>query len=150
MKNRLISSFLVISSLWGALSLGGCATTKYLETKTVNFRCDSKFNDGLILPVDVVFVPKGESIETVTSVSPDEWFDSKARDEWPNRQGMSFRADETRKTIEVELEKPKSTIAMVIIADYRDIKDSKPQIIVFDTDAKEEEDVFITINGLLH
>ena len=143
------------ASCWAAVCLGAllcaaCGGTKELLTKNVSFRCDSKFNDGFILPVDIVYIPDGEKVDTVAGVSPDEWFDSPVREEWPSIESMSFRESEVRNTIKVKLKKPAKTIAMVVIADYRGIDNSKAQMIVFDDKAKEHEDIFITINGLLH
>ena len=127
-----------------------CSSTKFLVTKSVNFRCDSKFNDGFILPVDIVYIPKGESLDTVTGVSPDEWFDSPVREEWPAVQRLSFRESDLRATTKVELKKDKNTVAMVVIADYRGLNNQKAQMIILGEDAKENEDIFVTINGLLH
>jgi hypothetical protein len=127
-----------------------CSSTKLLMTKSVNFRCDSNFNDGFILPVDIVYISKGEKIDTITGISPDEWFDSPVREEWPHLQSLSFRESDLRATTKIELKKTKQTIAMVIIADYRGLDKQKAQMIIFDANSKEHEDIFITINGLLH
>ena len=127
-----------------------CSSTKFLVTKSVNFHCDSKFNDGFILPVDIVYIPQGEALDTVIGVSPDEWFDSPVREEWPAVQSLSFRESDLRATKKVELKKDNNTVAMVVIADYRGLNKQKAQMIVFGEDSKENEDIFVTINGLLH
>ena len=132
------------------ISVASCSSTKLLPTKSLNFRCDSKFNDGFILPVDIVYIPKGEKLDTITGVSPDEWFDSQVRDEWPYLQSLSFRESDLRATKKIELKKAKDTVAMVVIADYRGLDNQKAQMIVLNETAKEHEDIFITINGLLH
>jgi hypothetical protein len=136
----------------GLLALStACSSTQLLSTKQVNFRCDSKFNDGLLLPVDIVYIPEGEKLDTITGVSPDEWFDSQVRADWPYIQSLSFRESEVRNTVEVILKKAKQTVGMVVIADYRGLNDTKAQMIVFNAEeSKENEDIFITINGLLH
>lgn len=124
---------------------------KFMDTTTIHFRCDSSFNDGLILPVDLVYVTEGQTVEAVTEVSPDEWFDSESRAGWETKQSLSLKASETRKTVTVDLEKPENTIALVVIADYQNIGNEKSQSITFDAEnAEDEEDVFVTINGLLH
>ena len=143
--------FLLLIVFSGALICAACSSTPLLMTKQVKFRCDSKFNDGLLLPVDIVFVPEGEKIDTIAGVAPDEWFDSEVRSDWPYIQSFSFRESDVRNTIEVKLKKAKQTIAMIVIADYRGLDGAKSQMIVFKgEDSKEHEDIFITINGLLH
>lgn len=153
MRNRALSPkktwvWLLLSAV--VLFSTACGGTQLLETKTVNFRCDSEFNEGLLLPVDLVFIPDGEKVDAVTGVSPDEWFDSDTRENWSARQTMSLSATNERNTIKVVLKKPGNTVALVIIADYRNLEKSKAQVIVLDSKAKENEDIFITSNGLLH
>ena len=50
----------------------------------------------------------------------------------------------------IELKKTKQTVAMVVIANYRGLDKQKAQMIVLSEDSKEHEDIFITINGILH
>lgn len=149
---RLSLRYIVFLGLLGALlACSACSSTSLLMTKQVKFRCDSKFNDGLLLPVDIVFIPEGEKLDTIAGVAPDEWFDSEVRADWPYIQSFSFRESEVRNTIEIKLKKAKNSIAMVVVADYRGLEDTKSQMIVFKgEDSKENEDIFITINGLLH
>lgn len=128
----------------------GCAGNQLLKTNNVKFRCDSAFNEGLRLPVDLVYVPQGESVDTVTQVSPDEWFDSEARAQWQLKQSISIRETGERNDVEVKLNKPAQTAALVIIVDYADIKVAETQIIVLDVGAKENEDIFVTVDGILH
>lgn len=128
----------------------GCAGSPLLKTNNIKFRCDSAFNDGLRLPVDLVYVPQGESVDTVTQVSPDEWFDSEARAQWQLKQSLSLRETGERNDVEVKLNKPAQTAALVIIVDYADIKVAETQIIVLDVGAKENEDIFVTVDGILH
>lgn len=127
-----------------------CSSSKLLMTKTLNFRCDSNFNDGFILPVDIVYIPEGESADAINGISPDDWFDSKVRDEWPYTQTLSFIENNVRSTVKIELKKAQKTTKMLVIADYRGLSDSKTQLITFTADSKENENIFITINGLLH
>ena len=135
----------------GALLFSACAGTKKLETTAVNFRCDSEFNEGLILPVDLVFISEGETVDAITGVSPNDWFDSEIREKWSHKQSMSLKSSRTRKTVKVTLKKPKDTVALVIIANYRNIDSESSELIILDAkDAEEREDVFITLNGLLH
>jgi len=150
-KVSLFKKCLVIGAVMViALYFSACGSA-YLKTETVHFRCDSNFNDGLILPVDVVYVTEGQTVEAVTEVSPDDWFDSPAREQWESKQSLSLKASEVRKTVKVQLEKPEDTIAFVVVADYQSVGAEKSQSITFDAEnAEDEEDVFVTINGLLH
>ncbi len=132
------------------LFCAACSSSKPLITKNLIFRCDSNFNDGFILPVDIVYIPDGEKEDAIIGVSPDNWFESQEREEWPYLQTVSFSENNVRSTIKVELKPPPRTTKMIVIADYRGLTDLKTQAIVFTKDAKENEDIFITINGLLH
>ena len=127
-----------------------CSGTPLLKTKTIRFRCDSQFNEGLRLPVDIVFVPEGESVDTITKTSPDDWFDSEQRDQWQFKQSLSLLENGQRNDVEIKLKKPVRTIGLVVMADYREIKNAEQQIVVLDTGAKENEDVFVTVEGILH
>jgi hypothetical protein len=140
----------LIVLFFGTAFCSACSSTKPLLTTSINFRCDSNYNDGFILPLDIVYISDGEKIDTVTAVSPDEWFDSKVREEWPNVETLSFTETGVRNTLKVELKKTKQTVKAIIIADYRSLTDAKTQTVVLDAESKENEDVFITINGLLH
>lgn len=127
-----------------------CGGTPLLKTHTVKFRCDSKFNEGLRLPVDLVYIPEGESVDTITGVSPDVWFDSEERDQWQFKQSISLREKDARNDVQIKLKKPAKTIGLVIMADYREIKNAEQQIVILDTGAKENEDIFVTVEGILH
>jgi hypothetical protein len=143
--------FLSYLLLFVILSLcAACSSTKPLLTTSINFRSDSNYNDGFILPMDIVYIPDGEKADTITAVSPDEWFDSKVREDWPYIQSLSFRESGVRSTTKIDLKKAKEMIKAVIIADYRNLSDVKTQTVILDAESKENEDVFITINGLLH
>ena len=141
-----------IGALIGLLAAISCAcgSTPVLKTTTVKFRCDSQFNSGLRLPVDLVFIPEGERVDTITKVAPDEWFDSDQREQWQFKQSLSLVENGERNDVEIKLTKPARTIGLVIMADFLEIKEAKQQIIILDTGAKENEDVFVTINGILH
>lgn len=141
---------------FGALAVlpllaSACAGTKQIKTDTIHFRCDSDFNEGLMLPVDLVYVSDPETMGTITAISPDEWFDSPTREQWPHKQSMSLSSSNIRKTVDVRLEKPKKAVAIVIVADYRSIVVPQTQQVILEAKkAEEDEDVFVTINGLLH
>lgn len=120
-----------------------------LKTRTVLLRCDSTYNQGYLLPIDLVFVPEGEDLAGVTEVGPDDWFDSDKRAQWPFRQSVSLLPGE-RRTITVDLRRPARPVALVIFADYIDLQSPKGQMVVLDTGAAETENIFVTVEGLLH
>lgn len=128
----------------------GCAKTPLLKTTTVIFRCDSAFNQGLRLPVDLIYVPEGESIKSVTSVAPDSWFDAEEREQWQFKQSLSLIETGERRDVTVQLERPSRTVALVVYVDYKDNRTAKGQVVVFDEAAKETENVFVTSGGILH
>ncbi len=134
-----------------ALLLPNCKPPQepVLKTKKLILRADSAFNDGYRLPVDLVFIREGEAPDTVTGIGPDDWFDSDDRDKWAFKQSLSLIHGE-RKTVVIHLKRPSNAVAMVIVADYKPLKDAKGQVVVLAADAAEVENVFITIDGLLH
>jgi hypothetical protein len=137
--------------LLAMLSTGtACSSTKLLLTTDLSIRADSKFNDGFILPVDIVYIPKDETPDTILGISPDDWFDSPERENWPHIQTLSFRETDLRETTKITLKKAKETTAMIVIADYRGLSGPKGQMVLFDAESKEHEDIFITSNGLHH
>lgn len=144
---RTIAGVIIICSIIFSCA---CSSTPLLKTTTIKFRCDSQFNEGLRLPVDVVFVPEGESVDTITKVSPDEWFDSDEREQWQFKQSLSLIENGERNDVVIKLTKPVRTIGLIIMADYRDIKVAEQQIVILDTGAKPNEDIFVTVDGILH
>ncbi|MBN2717191.1 MAG: hypothetical protein JXX14_15165 [Deltaproteobacteria bacterium] len=95
-------------------------------------------------------MPDGESVDAITKVSPDDWFDSDEREQWQFKQSLSLIDEGERKDVEIKLKKPVRTIGLIIMADYREIKVAEQQIVVLDTGAKINEDIFVTVDGILH
>ena len=100
--------------------------------------------------MDIVYIPEGEKEDTILGVSPDEWFDSDVRNDWPYVQTLSFRESDVRATTKIDLKKVANTMKIIIFADYRSLSDGKTQMVVLGPESKENENIFITINGLLH
>lgn len=149
MKQRQLFSIVLIFTI--AL-IAGCQkapSIALVDTTTLIIRCDSEFNDDMRLPIELVYVPIEESIGPITEVGADEWFDSDKRDQWAYKQSLSLVPGEKKKFI-VPLDRPSQTVAVIIIADYKDIKDAKGQVVVLNSDAKIQENIFVTANGLLH
>jgi hypothetical protein len=143
--------WLLVSGMIAVATTGaGCAKAPLLKTHTVIFRCDSAFNGGLRLPVDLVYVPEGENVKSITSVAPDSWFDSEVREQWQFKQSLSLVESDERRDVTVRLDKPSRTIALVVYVDYKDHHTTKGQVVVFDASAKETENVFVTATGILH
>jgi predicted component of type VI protein secretion system len=135
-----------------ALIVAACQSTPpipTLKTRTLMLHCDREYNDGYLLPVDLVFIPNGEDMNTITEIGPDDWFDSDKRDQWAFRQSVSLLPGE-RRTVAVDLRRPAQPVAMVIFANFINLGSPKGQMVVFDTGAAETENVFVTVDGLLH
>lgn len=135
-----------------ALLVAACQSTPpipTLKTRTVMLRCDREYNEGYLLPVDLVFIPNGDDMNAITEIGPDDWFDSDKRGQWAFRQSVSLLPGE-RQTVVVDLQRPAQPVAMVIFADYINLNSPKGQMVVFDTGAAETENVFVTVDGLLH
>jgi hypothetical protein len=145
--------FLIIISAAALLTLfSACQTVSLhpqIKTKTIILHCEGDFNSGMRLPVELVFIPFNEKIDTVMKIGPDAWFDSDKRGQWPYRQSLSLAAGEKRR-VEVPLKYFKNMIAVVVFADYFALHEPKGQAVVIDAEGAKKENIFVTAGGLLH
>jgi|Deesub1362A_J573_1020465.scaffolds.fasta_scaffold10169_1 hypothetical protein len=64
---------------------------KIMRTKRILFYLDRRFNQGQLLPVDIVFITPKSTPQQVLAIGADRWFQQHKRDAWPFKQSLSFR-----------------------------------------------------------
>lgn len=85
------------------------------ETKAILFKCDNYINQGMGLPVDVIYVTAEDNLKEVTKIGPDAWFDSEERKNWPFKQTLMLKGGEE---IMLNLSRPPETKFIVIFASF--------------------------------
>ena len=159
MAEQKMKVYLKTSNRWAlilvlAFSLAGCGyiakhfKTKTVQTRSIVFICDRKFNSGQRLPIDIVYVPVNENVSSVTKIGPRAWFEEDKRSGWPYKQSLSLFEGAPKSQV-VDLKVPAETQAIVIITDYLKLKGPQGEQIVLDAKAKIEETIFVTNKGLL-
>ena len=138
-KAFLLSLFL----LFAATLLNSCASRVHefeeigtVKTKKITFKCDQHINQGMLLPVDVIYVTRYHMPREITSIGPDKWFNSYERDNWIERQSLSLKGGETK---ELKLNKLwlKNTKFLLVFTDFKDVNGSYSQQLVIDQTARK-------------
>jgi hypothetical protein len=122
------------------------------ETKTILFKCDSYINQGMLLPVDVIYVTADDNVKEVTKIGPVGWFDSKERESWPHKQTLSLK---NGLEIRLKLNKPPETKYIVIFASFFQAQDQESQQVILPPAPEkgkktEEEVVWVSAKALYH
>ena len=131
--------------------MAGCASSykpKLVETRRLVLFCDRELNAGQKLPVDIVYVPLRESLVAVTQVSVADWFEKDKRAAWPHLKAVSVSGLAPER-MELKITPPAETQAIVIRANYLNVKGPEGLQLILDGSAKEEEIIFVTGKGLL-
>lgn len=116
-------------------------------TKTILFKCDNSINEGMILPVDVIYITADSGLKEVVKIGPDAWFDSEERDLWLFKQTLMLGGGDE---ILLKLSKPPETKFIVIFASFFKVKDKKVQQVILHPDAIEQEVVWVAAQALYH
>jgi hypothetical protein len=117
------------------------------KTETVLFKCDRSINEGMGLPVDVIYITGDDNLKEVIQIGPDAWFDSKKREDWTFKQTLMLKGGEE---ITLKLSKPPETKFIVIFATFYQVKDQKVQQVIFTPDAGEQEVIWVSAHALYH
>ena len=115
----------------------------HIDTKTIVFECDKQVNQGLLLPVDVIYVTRYRMLREVTAVGPDRWFDSVERAGWEEKQTISLKGGDIKKLKLKRLWRDHSKV-LVVYANFKGINGPHPQQVIIDhtTDSEEKIRVF--------
>ena len=142
--------FLFLFLLFAATLLSSCASSHIHEyedigtvkTKNITFKCDQHINQGMLLPVDVIYVTRYHMPREITSIGPDKWFNSYERDNWVERQSLSLKGGETR---ELKLNKLwlKNTKFLLVFTDFKDVNGPYSQQLIIDQTASKKETILV-------
>ncbi|MCK5194499.1 MAG: hypothetical protein KAQ71_11865, partial [Desulfobulbaceae bacterium] len=99
-------------------------------------------NQGMLLPVDVIYVTRYHMPREITSIGPDKWFNSYERDNWVERQSLSLKGGETR---ELKLNKLwlKNTKFLLVFTDFKDVNGPYSQQLIIDQTARKKEKILV-------
>jgi len=79
----------------------GCASDPFalspVPTRVIEFRADKQINHGQLLPVDIIYVSYLHQLRQLTSLGPDQWFNSALRARWLDKQSLGLRGGERRR-----------------------------------------------------
>jgi len=117
------------------------------QTETILFKCDRTINEGMGLPVDVIYITGDDNLKEVTQIGPDAWFDSKEREDWTFKQTLMLKGGQE---IILKLSKPPETQFIVIFASFYQVKDPKVQQVILTPNAAEEEVIWVSAHALYH
>lgn len=111
-----------------------------VKTKSIIFTCDPQINQGLLLPVDVIYVTRYHMPREVIAIGPDKWFNSSARVKWQTRQTLDLKGEET-KTVQLNKLWLKDTKLLIVFADFKDVVEPQSQQIIIDKSSKRKEKI---------
>jgi hypothetical protein len=145
----LISLFLLVN----ILMLSSCGSSKgvvvreeegvgKILAKSIIFQCDKQINQGMLLPVDVIYITRYHRPREVIAIGPNNWFNSSERQKWETRQTLSLKGGETR-TLELNQLWLRETKLLVIFADFKDVEEPDPQQVLIDRSGKHKEKILV-------
>ncbi len=117
------------------------------KTETILFKCDKYINDGMLMPVELIYIVEGKDPAEVVAIGPDNWFYSEDRKKWPFKQAHMLRSGQD---LLVELEKPSHTVAVVIFFNLFGIDGQDAQQVILTTDAAKNEVIWISRISVYH
>lgn len=116
-------------------------------TQEILFLCDKKINSGMQLPVEVIYIRADEDPKQVIDIGPDAWFDSEERDKWPYKETFFLRSGIEKR---LRLEKPPETTAVVVFFSFFQVREPDDQQVILETDALEQEVIWVGANRVYH
>ena len=141
--------------LFAATLLNSCVFSRIHEredigkvkTKNITFKCDQHINQGMLLPVDVIYVTRYHMPREITSIGPDKWFNSYERDNLVERQSLSLKGGETR---ELKLNKLwlKNTKFLLVFTDFKDVNGPYSQQLIIDQTTRKKEKILVLPRSL--
>lgn len=156
LRKRFIGHVFFLFALAALVSCGlfssGPPSAARNETKTILFKCDRVINQGMLLPVDVIYVTANDNLKEITQIGPLAWFESKQRDGWPYKQTLNLKSGVD---VRLRLDKPPDTVYIVIFASFFQVNDAAAeQVILPPTAGKDrsaqEQVVWVAARALYH
>jgi hypothetical protein len=128
---RTVFILLVLAMLYACALFRSPPEPLRVDTLSILFKCDSEINQGMLLPVDVIFITADDNMKEVTKIGPTAWFDSEERQSWAHRQTLSLRSGVEVRLI---LNKPPETKSIVIFASFFQVEDQHAQQVIIEPD----------------
>jgi hypothetical protein len=113
-----------------------------VKTKSLTFKCDKQINQGMLLPVDIIYVTRFRMPREVISVGPNQWFDSVVREGWEEKQSLSLRGGD-QKTVELNKGWLEHSKYLIVYADFKGVKTPAYQQIILDENAKKHLNIVV-------
>lgn len=113
-----------------------------IKTKQIIFQCDKVINQGLLLPVDVIYVTRYHRPREVIAIGPNKWFNSLQRERWETKQTLGFTGGET-KTLKLNKLWLKNSKLIIIFANFKDVKDPGSQQVIIDRSGKRKKKILV-------
>jgi hypothetical protein len=123
------------------------AKTGNIKTESIVFQCDKIINQGMLLPVDVIYITKYRMPRAVISIGPNRWFNSLEREQWETKQTLSLKGGET-KTLNLNKLWLEDTVLLIIFANFKDVKDPDSQQIIIDESRRPNEKILVMPQSL--
>lgn len=140
LRKRFIGRLLFIPALVALVSCGLFSSrppsAPRNQTKTILFKCDRFINQGLLLPVDVIYVTANDNLKEITQMGPLSWFDSKQRDGWPYKQTLNLKSGVD---VRLRLDKPPDTTYIVIFASFFQVNDAAAEQVILPPTAGKDQ-----------
>ena len=119
-----------------------------LRIKNIEFVCDQHINQGMLLPVDVIYITKFHMPREVIAIGPNSWFESLKRERWEARQTLSLRGGETRKLALNRLWL-KDTKLLIVFANFKNVEEPLSQQIVIDHTANKRVRILVLPQSMM-
>lgn len=119
-----------------------------IKTKSIKFQCDEHINQGMLLPVDIIYITRYHMPREVISIGPSSWFNSFERERWETRQTLSLKGGEIQK---IKLNKLwlKNTKFLIIFANFKNVEEPYSQQIIIDNSAQRNEKILVMPQSLM-
>lgn len=148
---KIFTAFLALIVLHSCGLFRSAPKPPRVNTQVIRFKCDSNINQGMLLPVEVIYVTADNNLKEVTAIGPDAWFDSKERESWAHRQTLSLRSG---REVRLWLERPPETKYIVIFASFFQINDQEAQQVIIEPDPEKkkagEEVIWVGASAIYH
>ena len=149
LKEATVNKFILAASLVLAIVAMGCGGP-YVKTREMVVYLEKNFNQGQLLPVDVIYIADPNDYKEILGIGPDAWFDHPKRFGWTQKRMLKFKQGDYVK-LSFDLSGAKKMKYIVVFADFIHLQGAKGQQVVFDPKKAEKiESVFLAPNGLLH
>ena len=141
-SSPLTAYFIRLVLLCNTFLILGCGTTlqpiEPIETRYIEFRCDSIINGGKSLAIDIIYITYVQELREVTRLGPKEWFETENREQWKFKESVMLKGGD-QAVVKLDPLILERTVLLVIFANYKSVFDPAYQQVVVDFAGKETE-----------